>query len=133
MLRSQVQAAGERLARYQELIAHYAKHGRATVLAFGYSTPLFRTQAPSLSQTVQAVIDDLMNTHQRSVRQKLEGGQLKVYIEELRFPWLMYAAETVGLFAPEQLDQAMRRAPVPVISQLRDAVSSMLILTLLFG
>ncbi|MFC2099462.1 ATP-binding protein [Candidatus Bipolaricaulota bacterium] len=128
-LRSEIQAATERLGRYHELISQYTADGRATVLAFGYSTALYQSSMTELARTVEAVIDDLQNTHFRSIRQKLEGGQLQVYIEELRFPWLMYSAEIVGAFSPTQLARLAGAGSDEALAQLERDVRSMFILT----
>lgn len=128
-LRAMIQNAGKRLASYNELIAQYLQHGRATILAFGYSTPLFRCCWDDLPSTLQALDEDVMSTHQRSVRQKLEGGQLKVYIDELRFPWLLYSAEVAGIFSPAQLEESLGSEPRDGLADLACDVRSMLFVT----
>jgi len=128
-LRSEMQSLRERLTGLHEMMAQYREHGRASALAFGYSSPVFCCEPQSLAATVDAVVDDVMNTHHTSVRQKLEGGQLQVFIEELSFPWMMYSAEAVGLYAPGQIERLAAEVPSIDLGEIEEALSSMLIVS----
>ncbi|MFC2106488.1 helicase HerA domain-containing protein [Candidatus Bipolaricaulota bacterium] len=125
-LLSQADSLLGKIASRHELVAAYQKHGRATLLALGYATPLYDCAPDSLAETIDAVIADAMNTHHKSVRQKLEGGQLQIYIDELQFPWLMYTAEAVGIYSPGQLDRLSKSLHGQALEELRRNVASML-------
>lgn len=125
-LRLQVDSLSSTIALHHELVAAYKKQGRATLLAFGYATPLYDCTPDSLEATIDAVIADAMNTHHKSIRQKLEGGQLQIYIDELRFPSLMYTAEAVGIYSPGQLDRLSHTLHGKALEELRRDVASML-------
>jgi len=125
-LHAELQRLQLKLADHHEVIRVYQELGRATLLAFGYSSPLYASSATDLGTTVDAVVADVMNTHHTSVRQKLEGGQLQLFIEEVRFPWLLYTAESVGMFAPGQLDRIAGQLAEPAVRDLLDATASML-------
>lgn len=125
-LKAELQRLQGQLASHHEVLRSYQELGRATLLAFGYSSPLYMTSPEELGSTVDAVLADVMNTHHTSVRQKLEGGQLRLFIDELRFPSLLYAAESVGLFAPGQIDQLAEGRETSGLRSLRDSAFSML-------
>ncbi|MCE5191376.1 MAG: DUF87 domain-containing protein, partial [Actinomycetia bacterium] len=125
-LHAELQRLQVKLADHHEVIRVYLELGRATLLAFGYSSPLYVSSGADLGTTVDAAAADVMNTHHTSVRQKLEGGQLQLFIEELRFPSLLYTAESVGMFAPGQLDRIVGQLAEPAARSLRDATASML-------
>ena len=125
-LQAELQRLQATLAGHHEVIRAYQEFGRATLFAFGYSSPLYISSVDDLGATVDAVIADVMNTHHTSVRQKLEGGQLKLFIDELRFPSIFYTAESVGLFSPGQFERLASQLPASAAQDLREAIRSLL-------
>jgi hypothetical protein len=100
------QAAGV-LRAEQQLEKEYMRKGAATVLQFTVSSNVQVVEEKAeFRNAVRAVVKELHDMHRFQIRQKLQGGRLQIFVEEVEAPGVAFVTHWTGAaLCPRQLDR----------------------------
>ena len=116
---SQRKVLMERAAVQGRLEREYHRKGSVVCLLFTVSSAIqVARNASEFRNSVEAMIEELVNAHHYKVRQQLEGSRLQIYVEEIQSPGLTLLTRWTGsLLSPGQLERLG-----PEFTELRDAL-----------
>lgn len=87
-----------------KLLDEYRKKGAAAAFIFSYSSNLQACEETSFGDVLSSIVKELKDFHRFQIKQKLFGGKLNIYVEEIEHPALAYQMEFGGgALNPNQL------------------------------
>jgi hypothetical protein len=102
----QLKKGVEEQATIKKLAREYDKKAVSVAYVFSYSSNLQATRRENFTDTLLSVIREVRNYHRYEVMQKLQGGKLQIYVEEVTHPDLAFQIEWAGgVLNPKQLEK----------------------------
>jgi hypothetical protein len=102
----QLKESVEGQAAVRKLAREYDRKAVSVAYVFSYSSNLQATQRENFTDTLLSVIREVRNYHRYEVMQKLQGGKLQIYVEEVTHPDLAFQIEWAGgVLNPKQLEK----------------------------
>lgn len=94
-----------RLTVQEHLEKEYQRKAEAVALCFTHASNIqIARDATELADAIHSVVKEVQDAHKYQIRQKLEGGKLKIYTEELAQPGIALLSRWVGaVLNPRQL------------------------------
>jgi hypothetical protein len=89
-----------------KLLKEYRKKGAGAAFIFSYSSNLQVCNHANFQDAVNSIIKELKDMNHFQIKQKLFGGKLNIFVEEIHHPTLAYQMEWAGgALNPNQLDK----------------------------
>ena len=107
-LRTTGQALEAEIAGTRHLLKEYLRKGRAACFMFIISSNLQTADGPdNFRDKLEVIVKEMNDLHRYQVSQKLQGGRLQVYVEEMDEPVLAWQVMWAGgALNPRQLESA---------------------------
>ncbi|NIO03985.1 MAG: hypothetical protein GTN74_05040 [Proteobacteria bacterium] len=88
------------------LLREYEKKGASAAFVFSYSSNLQAVCGrEGFDDALTSIMKEIRDAHHFEISQRLQGGRLNIYVEEIRYPTLAYQIEWAGgVLNPKQLD-----------------------------
>jgi len=106
-LQNERKQTAARLQAEQCIEKEYLRKGAATVVQFNISSNIqVAEEQAEFRDAVQAVVKELWDVDRFQIRQKLQGGRLQIFLEEVDAPGVAFVTHWTGAaLCPRQLDR----------------------------
>lgn len=69
-----------------KLLKEYRKKGAGAAFIFNYSSNFQACQLETFKDALHSIVKELRDVHNYQIKQKLFGGKLNIYVEEINHP-----------------------------------------------
>ena len=90
----------------KKLAREYERKAVSVSYVFSYSSNLQAVQRENFAAGLASVVKEVRDAHQYEIRQKLQGGRLQIFVEEVTHPEMAFQIEWAGgVLNPKQLEK----------------------------